>query len=167
MIRWKYLLPRLFIVSVVAVLLAILSNPLSRMVIVKSLQSVTGAKVDLGLVDVDVLDGRVLLNDIQIADPQEPMQNLVQANSIELQIDSMQWLHRRWVIENAEIGGLQFGTPRIESGKLTETGPAGNSRLQSTIEFANQKIKKLGKSWSEQIEARLPELIEEQWKRFA
>ena len=48
MTRWKYLIPRLIILSLIALAVWVGSDPLIRRVLVNNLESATGAKVEIG-----------------------------------------------------------------------------------------------------------------------
>ena len=47
MIRWNYLLTRLIVVGVVLILLSLGLSPLAKWMTINSLQTMTGAKVEL------------------------------------------------------------------------------------------------------------------------
>ncbi len=161
MIRWNYLLPRLGILFIAGLVVNGFSGPLVRSVIVHSVQGVTGAKVDIGRLDCSLLNGRLQIAGLQLADPANPMQNLVQADHATLELDSALLLHKRWVVENASLHNLQFGTPRTESGKLE--GPMRPARTpeSKTIRIARDQAGRLGRDWLEKLESRIPVLIQD------
>lgn len=118
MIRWSYVLPRL--VAVVAILLFVTYglSPLAHRLTVSTLQTLTGAKVDLERVDVGLLPPRLLYHNLALANPSgdKSLNNIASAESIELQIDGRELLSRRYVVRNARVAGLQFDSDRLTTG---------------------------------------------------
>ena len=163
MIRWNYLLPRMGILLFLLLLVHLLTTPIAKFAIVNSLQSMTGAKVEMSGMEVSIWKGIARVNDLQIADPNETMSNLLQADSADFELNPTELMHRRWVVERARLKRVQFGTPRTESGALTgedakrDTGPN-----QFLVDFVKQKVKSLGHDWSEQMQVNLPGLVESQ-----
>lgn len=118
MIRWSYLAPRLIILALILLAFWISADPLLKYAIVKSTESVTGSKVEVGQVKSSLLKGKVFIKDLAISDPRNPMKNLVQADVAYLQLDPRRLLHRELVIEHGHSTKVVFGSPRTESGKL-------------------------------------------------
>lgn len=118
MIRWSYVLPRL--VAVVAILLFVTYglSPLAHRLTVSTLQTLTGAKVDLERVDVGLFPPRLLYHNLALANPSgdKSLNNIASAESIELQIDGRELLSRRYVVRNARVAGLQFDSDRLTTG---------------------------------------------------
>jgi uncharacterized protein (TIGR03545 family) len=117
-IRWKYLVPRLILLLACVASVRYGLDPLLHTIIVSSGESATGAKVELASVETSLWNGQVQLRDLQIANPQSPMSNLLDAEHAELQLDMNALFHKRVVIKNGEISGIEFNTERTESGAL-------------------------------------------------
>jgi uncharacterized protein (TIGR03545 family) len=88
-------------------------------VLVHQTQALTGAKSEFGQVRSALPSGKLFLKDVRIADPQEPMKNLLQADMAYVQLKLEPLLWRRFVIENGQANQLMFGAPRTESGALS------------------------------------------------
>lgn len=116
--RWDYIATRLIVLmalylcSEYGVALAV------RMALIYGGQSVVGAKVEVDRVDASLLRTRLAIGRVQVADPKSPMQNLVEADSIELDFESAALLRRSATADRGAIHGLRFGTPRTTSGEL-------------------------------------------------
>lgn len=126
MIRWGYVLPRLFGVGLVLAFLTFGLPPTVRWLTVTALQTATGAKVDLERVDVGLFPPRLVYHQLHLANPgsDKAMRNLVSTESIELKIDGGEILRRRYVIDSARVTGLQFDTEPLSDGHLEPTAEA-------------------------------------------
>ena len=79
MIRWKYVVPRVLIVLAVSVLLCFSLGPLLHLAIKYGGQAVTGARVELADVTVDLRHSQLILSGLRVADPTHDQQNLIEA----------------------------------------------------------------------------------------
>ena len=80
MMRWTYLLTRLFILALIVVALWISKDSLVRLALIRAGESAIGAKIEIGQVRSSLWDGKIYLSELAIADPRNPMHNLVQAD---------------------------------------------------------------------------------------
>ncbi len=119
--RWTYLLTRLFILLLITAAMWISKDPLVRWALIKTGESATGAKIEIGQVRSSLLEGKVYIRELAIADPRNPMRNLLQADVAYLEINPQRLLHRELVIENGSSTQVRFGAPRTETGALHTT----------------------------------------------
>lgn len=135
MIRWSYVLPRL--VAVVAILLFVTYglSPLAHRITVATLQSLTGARVDLEHVEVGLFPPRLIYHQLALANPSgdKSMSNIASAEKVELQIDGRELLRRRYVIRDARITGLQFDSDRLTAGHLAADPDSAEADEPSVI----------------------------------
>lgn len=120
MIRWRFVVSRLLIVSAVLILIGLGMGPVAGYVTVKGLQSATGAKVEIGQTKVGLFPPSIRYENFRVADPRDAkeMRDAFRADSIELELDGDAILHRRWVAREGSITGLQIGAKRDTSGRL-------------------------------------------------
>ncbi len=119
-------------------------------------------RVNIGELEASFWDGRVKLGHVQLADPRQPMQNLLQADEAVFQLNAAKVMHKQWVIEQATLKRLQFGTPRTESGQLPGLPSSDPAREQSVlVEIARDQAAALGQKWLRQLESRMPLLLED------
>ncbi len=85
MIRWSYLLPRLAVVAAVVLAYSFGLNPLVRWTLIRAGQSITAAKVDLDSARASLARGQITLAGLQVADPKNPMKNLLAADQVTLE----------------------------------------------------------------------------------
>lgn len=81
-------------------------------------ENLVGAKVELEEVNTTLSPLGVELVNLQVADPDEPFQNMVQIGAIRSHLDPLYLLMGQAIFDEAEILGVQFGTERKTSGAL-------------------------------------------------
>jgi len=77
-----------------------------------------GAKLQVGEVELSLLPLSLSLNDIQVTNPDQPMQNRLVFSQIKLALDSYALLWKKLVVDDLTIKGVQFNQPRKTSGAL-------------------------------------------------
>ncbi|MFT5299280.1 MAG: hypothetical protein ACI814_000048 [Mariniblastus sp.] len=118
MVRHAYLIPRIIIAALIVLACWVGSDPLIRRVVVSKLESSTGAKVDIGHLRYSLSNHKLFLKDLELADPQWPMQNLLQAEMVYAELDPASLLSRQVIIETGQASEVVFGAPRTDSGAL-------------------------------------------------
>ena len=118
MMRWSYVIPRLLLLG--AILLALWAglNPLVRWTAIGAGQAATTARVEIDRAETSLLGASVRLTDVRVANPQEPMKNLFEADRITLALDSDALLRRKVIVREGRVSGLRLGTDRDASGEL-------------------------------------------------
>ncbi len=94
------------------------------MIVTKSLQSsiasVTGAEVNIGAAHLSLAEGELELSDLQVTDPDRPTHNLVQLDTLALDINIRDLLRNNYVIDLMEGSTLQRNTLRKSPGAVYE-----------------------------------------------
>ena len=160
MIRWKYLLPRLGVCLILVLLVNLFASPLTQWLLVRSMQQVTGARVEIEKVHASLWTTQLQLKALQIADPRQPMQNLLQAEVATLSFDTSQLLSRRFIVDKAQVRGVQFGTPRTTSGLLQQTEASQDSVTESITSLIQSRLRDQGTLWLEDAYSQIPGFIE-------
>lgn len=78
-----------------------------------------GAKVELAAADLQLSPLGLTLHSLAVTNPELPMENLLQAQQIELSLDSAALLGRKIIITDMTATGLAFNTARKSSGALS------------------------------------------------
>jgi len=155
MIRWKYVVPRLVLLSVVLLAIWFGLNPLVRWSLVSTGQSMLGAKVEIGNVEASLLRTEIQLSDVHLADPRSPMKNLIEARQVTLALEGDPLLRRKFVVREGRISGLKIGTDRKTSGEL-EPGAGWD------VEIPTAELAEFGEKWLEEVaEVLRRDLVEE------
>jgi len=150
MTRWTYLIPRLIILSLIALAVWIGSDPLIRRVLVNNLESATGAKVEIGHLKTSLNKRQLFLEDLVIANPRDPMMNLVQADMAYVELDTKSLLNGQVVIERGQTSQAVFGAPRTNSGAL-EPPPQAPVESQTWEPKTFEPVEQIGLRWLDQL----------------
>lgn len=155
MIRWSYVLTRLFFVVGLLTVLWFLMNPLLRFGLIVTGRSIVGAKVNIERLETSLQNSLVELDSIRIADPDAPLENLLEIEHARFDFDNHALLRRRLVVSEGRISGMKFNSDRTKSGAIEkekgekETGPNWTD-----------KASELGKGWIDSSLDRMEEKIE-------
>jgi uncharacterized protein (TIGR03545 family) len=160
MIRWSYLIPRVLILILIVLAIWMGADPLIRLALIKSGENSIGAKVEIAQVRSSLTTGMVYLKDLRIADPRNPMMNLVQAEMAYIKLDPRHLLKHELVIESGKTSLLQFGTPRTDSGALERT-PVNAPVIDTLVPIdARQQLSEISQRWLDQFQNSMAQRIE-------
>ncbi|MCP4194374.1 MAG: TIGR03545 family protein [Planctomycetaceae bacterium] len=140
MIRWQYLIPRVVILLIVTAVLYFSLGPLLFFTIKYGGQSVTGSRVDVSSVEVDLGAAEVRLRGLMLADPENNQQNLFEADEIVLDLETDAALKRKLIVREGRVSGLRLQTKRDESGALATSD-------QEAEESIIDRVKQRGEAW--------------------
>ena len=153
MMRWAYIIPRLVILGLIVLVIWISADPLLQHAIVRSSQSVTGSKVEIGQVKSSLFEGKVYIKDLAVADPRDPMRNMIQADLAYLQLDPTRLLHKELVIEHGHSRRVLFGVPRTQTGKLPDREYLDQDIADWLPATTRDNLRSLSRSWLDNFEA--------------
>ncbi|MEM9186540.1 MAG: TIGR03545 family protein [Planctomycetota bacterium] len=118
--RWGYLAPRLGVVLAGLCVIELGAGWVVKQAIRAAGEPAVGARINLAKSRATVLGSRIELAGLQVANPDAPMTNLVEADAIDLDLDGALLLRKRAVIKRGSVRGLRFGTARVASGELPD-----------------------------------------------
>ena len=108
--------------AVLVVLVAVGWLLLADRIVKNALQSagtrVVGAQVDIRKADLSLFPAGLTLIGLQVTNPQQPMQNAVEAERIAMSLDAPAMLQRKILIEELTLEGVRLNTPRKSSGAV-------------------------------------------------
>ena len=108
-----------FIFAIFSVVVAF-KNPILKAVLIKAGETAAGAKCEIETVDLRLLDSKLTLKGVAVANKKEPMKNLAEVSNLVLDFDLVQLLKGRMVADELAVEGIQLGTARETSGALPE-----------------------------------------------
>ena len=146
--RWSYLIPRLVIMAIVWALVTYGLDPALRYSARESLQSVTGARADIGALETGFFPPRLSIRNVELADKGKPGTNLVEFDEMKLHLAGAPLLRKSYVVEEAVITGLKFGTFRDNDGQL-EFEPESNE--PAVPPWITDKLKDVGDEWLDNL----------------
>lgn len=116
-IRWGGLIA-FFVIGAVVIAVGLFSGALIKPVLESKLSEMNGARVDIDAVNIGYSPFSLEIDNIQIADPVQPMLNTAQIAQLRMELSFARLLMGQLVIEDASINGVQVETPRTTSGLL-------------------------------------------------
>ncbi|MCA9113704.1 MAG: TIGR03545 family protein [Planctomycetaceae bacterium] len=128
--RWSYLIPRLILVTIVWSFFAFAFDPLVRYAVVAGGQAAIGARVNVDDLQTEFFPPSINVGRIQLADAAHPGTNLMETSGLTLQLEGRPLLEKRFVVREATLRGVQWGTERADSG-LLDTPPGTPTDLTS------------------------------------
>lgn len=136
LIRWKALAPLSLTLTGLAVFgWLYLDTAVERAIEYAGSESV-GARVDVASVDVHLSRGTVVVRGLEVADPDRPMRNLVEAREIVAALRVGPLWEKKLVVDTVAIRGIRFGTPRRKSGALERRGRTTGMVYQRVASWA-------------------------------
>ncbi|MCP4174637.1 MAG: TIGR03545 family protein [Fuerstiella sp.] len=144
--RWTYVIPRLVIVALIWAFMAFGFDPLLRYSAIQSLQAVTGAKVDIASVRTGFFPPRFSIDRAAVASYRKPGVNMLQFDSMNFSLAGAPLLRKSYVVEEAAVTGVRFGTLRNDDGQLQGTL---QSDAPETPSWLIQKLTEAGDDWLE------------------
>lgn len=104
------------IVAAVIILFSMFKNTLVKKAVSSGGSAVFGALCEVGEVDFRPLEGYLSLQNLEIADKDNPWKNLVQIDSVISDFDLTMLLQGKFIVEDMSVTGIQIGTDRTTDG---------------------------------------------------
>ena len=146
--RWTYLLPRVILVGLVWAFFHYGFDPVMRRGMIYSGQRAARAKVEIAGLDTTFFAPTIKAANVQVADRKHPGTNLVEFTDLHAKIEGLPLLKRNYIVEEANVSGLQWGTKRADSGLLPGEDPDlsddSNSKM---LENIKHELLVRGKDW--------------------
>ncbi len=146
--RWSYLIPRLIILGILWAFMAFGFDPLLRYSAIQTAQSVTGARADIPDLQTGFFPPRMFVSSVALASQKKPGTNLVEFDQMRLRMAGDPLLRKSFVVEEAVVTGVRFGTSRSDNGQLEiddEAEPSG----PIIPPWLTDKMKNIGDEWVE------------------
>jgi len=118
--RKKGLIAVIIIIAVIVLISVFFTDQLIETGIEKTIQAVTGAKAEIDDLDVDIFSLGFEWQRLQMADPKEPYQNLIETGRTAFSLNLAALLRKKYVINEITLLNAQSGTKRETDGSLPE-----------------------------------------------
>jgi len=144
MIRWSGLVVFIIIVGLITIFSLFFLDGIIKGIVEDRASLAVGAKVEIGDLRSKIFGLSVDIQNLQVANPEEPMRNSVEIGSLAFDLGAAPLLKKKIVIERMKVLDLAWNTPRKTSGALPP-------RLQKKLE-AGKKPSDLGAKGEKRIE---------------
>jgi len=128
LIRWKGTGPLLLFAGLLVGGWLLFADRLAKGAFESVGTAIVGAKVEVGRLHLDLSHGKVALTGLVVASPDEPLQNLLEADELTADIGVAPLLEKKVVIDRLAANGLRFGTARQSDGRTA--GPSDGIKAQ-------------------------------------
>ena len=128
LIRWQGAGPLLLFVGLLVGGWLLFADRLAKRAFESVGTAIVGAKVEVGRLHLDLSHGKVALNGLVVASPDEPFKNLLEADELTADIGVAPLLEKKVVIDRLAANGLRFGTARQADGRTA--GPSEGIKAQ-------------------------------------
>lgn len=122
-IRWWGIVVFILIILLVAGIWYLLADRIIANNIEKTGEYIIGAKVEIGKADLSIIPLGITLNNLRIANPNSPMQNLIDVDNIRFHLDGKYLFERKIIIKDMVVDGLKFNTAREKTGEIKGAKP--------------------------------------------
>ncbi|MCH7616157.1 MAG: AsmA family protein [Nitrospinae bacterium] len=129
MIRWWGLGIFVVLVAAIGLLWLLVVDGLVKAKIEEEGTAAVGAKVELDAADLTLFPTGLTLTRLQVTNPDEPMTNLVEIARLTMNLDGLQLLGRKVIIDEMQVDGVQFGTARATSGAIDDRARGGEHHV--------------------------------------
>lgn len=126
LIRWKAVAALLLFIGVFALLWALLADRLIRETTEEAASESLGAEVDIGRFRILETAAAVELGEFQLANPFDRDRNLIEFDSLRLDLDPGPLVDYKLVVEQATLTGLRFNVPRRAPAREYQRGLTQN-----------------------------------------
>lgn len=138
--RWKAIYLILGISLVLGIFYYFFLDHVLEGSIERSLELVTGAKVEVDRLHLNLFDLTLTIDRIQIANPHDTWRNLIETGKIRVQLARNPLFSGKVVMEDISLAGLMLDTPRRTDGQLRRRllpGPFGKAQAKLNRDIAS------------------------------
>ncbi len=146
--RWTYLLPRAILIGLVWAFFHYGFDPVLRRGMIYSGQRAARAKVEIAGLGTTFFAPTIKAANVQVADRKHPGTNLVEFTDLYAKLELQPLLKKSYIVEEASVIGLQWGTKRADSGQLPGEEPDLSDDSDSKmLENIKHELLVRGKDW--------------------
>lgn len=116
--RWSYILPRFIFLALIWAFFFFAFDPVLKWSLKKGMEKAAGARVEISSVKTSFLHPSFHMGGVTVGSASEEYSNLVEFSEIKFSIEGSPLLEKKFIINEAFLSGLKFGTPRKTSAKL-------------------------------------------------
>lgn len=142
-LRWQGVAAFLCCVVVLALFWFLFADGMVRRMVQKYGTRAVGAKVDVADADISLFPAGLELNGVAVTNPDAPMENAVELSTVKVDLDALNLIRRKLIINNLIVSGMRFNTPRQTSGAVKSPGKKKDSDETGVISSTKAGLKKV------------------------
>jgi uncharacterized protein (TIGR03545 family) len=136
--RWRGVFALLFFLGIAALWWLVFGERVIRHTLVEAGSKSLGTQVDVASLKLNVMRTKAELRGIAIADPFDPMRNLVEADALTLEVVPEPLLEKKVVVKQLSVSGVRAGTRRATAARAVAGGGFAPRALQEVERFKKQ-----------------------------
>jgi uncharacterized protein (TIGR03545 family) len=117
-IRWQGIIIFVGVVAAIVIFVSIFAGSLVAKAVETAGTRAVGARVDVADADVSLFPAGLVLEGVQVTNPDAPMTNAVEIGRVGLTLDIAHLLSRKIIVREMIVGGVRFNTQREKSGAV-------------------------------------------------
>ncbi|HEY9052658.1 MAG TPA: TIGR03545 family protein [Gammaproteobacteria bacterium] len=134
-IRWPGFIAFFVLVAVIVGGTLLFAETITKSIFESSLSRINGAKVDISNVEIGYSPLSIELQNIQVADKQQPMVNTVQIGVAKFRLSFGDLLLKKVIIDEMSLNNIEVETPRKSSGALVKKKDKVEDKSDSMFAF--------------------------------
>src|SRR5262245_17371402 len=138
--RWKAVGPLLLFLLLLVILWIIFADRIARSQAEDELSLTLGTEVDIASLRIRESDAAVDIGGLAIADPRNPMRNLLEAGNITVDLDAVPLAEKKIVIDQGRLNGLRFLTGRKTPARPADPNSPAGKLLSQTQAWVKDKF---------------------------
>lgn len=151
--RYSYVLPRLILLGLIWGFFYFAFDPILKWSLEKSIGKAVKAEVEINSLDTSFLPPKIYIAKVKIGDRKDEYKNLLEFDEMKFEIQSAPLLKKKFIINEASLTGLKFGTKRTRKLKTSKiktpkfvkklgdvSGGMGKAGLQNIKSGAKKKF---------------------------
>src|SRR5687768_5490880 len=137
-IRWRGVVPLILVLCALVVLWHTIGEALLRNTVEEAAGEFLGTQVDVGSLEVRIGDATLEFRGVSVADPFDPMRNLIEAQRVRFELERRPLLERKIVVRSLTLAGLRTATARRTRARPAPANGFAASTLRSLDTWASR-----------------------------
>jgi uncharacterized protein (TIGR03545 family) len=119
-IRWGGLVSFVIVMSVLVAGVLLFAESIAKNILESQLTELNNAKVDIGKVSINYSSFSVSVANVQVTDPEQPMQNMFEVGNASFAISFADLFFKKVIINDMSLTGVELATSRKVSGEIAK-----------------------------------------------
>ncbi len=142
-LRWQGIVVFLCFVLVLMLFWFLFADKIVKQMVQKYGTRAVGAKVDVASADLSLFPAGLELTGVAVTNPDAPMENIVAVSVIKIDLEALNLIRRKIIINNVIVSGLKFNTPRKTSGAIKSAAKKENTAESKDNVLSKVNMKKI------------------------